>query len=95
MNNIKVPEKVKQLIKKFTKPDKKLSSETEEVNEVEVESGHQAVETGPKPGTLGILLYYLSLSLCMVGVLLILRTSYVKVSVYQFSCMDEHIFSKS
>ena len=79
---MRVPEGVKQVLKRF--------SESSSKHEVPVtvpdpEDGYDVLNTsaardnGPKPGKLGIIFYYISLILCMIGILTLLKCSYIQV----------------
>ena len=79
---MRVPEVVKQVLKRISGSE--LNHEVP-VTLVDAEDGCDVSEAapgpkyGPKPGKLGIIFYYLSLVLCMIGVLTILRCLQLEV----------------
>ena len=79
---MRVPEAVKQVLKKFSES---TSKHEVPVTVPDPEDGYNILNTsmtsdnGPKPGKMGIIFYYISLTLCMVGILTLLKCSYIQV----------------
>jgi len=80
---MRIPEVVKQVLKTVLgpkpKPEARISvNDPESGCEVPGTSVRQA--QGPEPGKLGIIFYYISLTLCMVGVCILLRCGFIEES---------------
>ena len=77
---MRVPEAVKQVLKKFSES---TSKHEVPVTVPEPKNGYDVLNTssdnGPKPGKLAIIFYYISFILCMVGILTLLKCSYIQV----------------
>jgi len=81
---MRIPEVVKQVLKTVSGPKPKPEARID-VNDPE--SGCEELPgtsvrqlQGPEPGKLGIIFYYISLALCMVGVCILLRCGFIEES---------------
>jgi len=83
---IRIPESVKILLKKVSRNDKNDGQSNQSEHE-SFRQGEQDVHktpagqwpsSGPKPSKLGVLLYYVSLSFCIVGVMFMSKCVFAK-----------------
>ena len=73
---MRIPEVVKQVLKTVSGPKPKPEAR---ISVNDPESGCEVQAQGPEPGKLGIIFYYISLTLCMVGVCILLRCGFIEV----------------
>jgi len=76
---MRVPESVKQVLKVFSgKQEQEQPVQPKERDDVHYTPPGQWPSRGPKPSKVGVLLYYISLAFCVVGILFMAKCSYAK-----------------